>query len=370
MALRTVLFGSQDGCYLGRNSGRRDYTGAVPPVVIVVSGSQPGKMIPHLRKQGETRVKNRRFILAAALMILFALPAVAADRKSYPMNVPAAGAESVVFDVQEGDFVLRGDPAATEVRMNVSIDRTWIFKLGEQDILKRLITVSGQGTQELKIVTDIPRALSNWGRAQYPIDFEVVVPAGMKVRLHDTSGKIELVGVRGDVEIDDGSGTLAVWQLGGALRVRKQSGDIRVEEVRGATILNSHSGQTHLARLNALEVEDSDGNLDISDVASARIHNRGGNLSVQRVKGDVEINDDSGEIVVADVAGAVQIRDTSGQIRTARTGAVTIQDTSGDVTVVQAASLRVNSKESGEVMVRGMQGPVEAAPGVKVKPIS
>jgi DUF4097 and DUF4098 domain-containing protein YvlB len=314
-------------------------------------------------------VRNVRFALLAPLALAFVLPAFAGDRKSYPMNLPGQGVQSVVFDVQEGDFVLRGDPTATEIRMNVSIDRTWIFKLGEEGILKRLITVSGQGTNELKIVTDIPRAISNWGRAQYPIDFEVVVPAGMKVRLHDISGKIELVGVQGDVEIDDGSGTLAAWQLGGALRVRKQTGDIRVEEVRGATIINSHSGQIHLARLNALEVEDSDGNLNVSDVASARIHNRGGNLNVQRVKGDVEIDDDSGEIVVADVSGAVQIRDTSGQIRTARTGAVTIQDTSGDVTVVQAASLHINAKESGEVMVRGMQGPVEAVPGVKVKPL-
>ena len=87
------------------------------------------------------------------------------------------------------------------------------------------------------------------------------------------------------------------------------------------------------------------------------------------MKGDLEIDDDSGEIVVADVSGAVTIHDTSGQIRTARTGPVTIQDTSGDVSVIQAAALHINGKESGEVMVRGMQGPVETAPGVKVKPL-
>ena len=123
-------------------------------------------------------MKNLRFALFAPLALAVALPLFAGARKSYPMNLPATGVQSVVFDVQEGDFVLRGDPAATEVRVNVSIDRTWIFKLGEEGILHRLITVSGQGTKELRIVTDIPRALSNWGRAQYPIDFEVVVPAG------------------------------------------------------------------------------------------------------------------------------------------------------------------------------------------------
>jgi DUF4097 and DUF4098 domain-containing protein YvlB len=314
-------------------------------------------------------LRNLRFALLAPLALAFVLPTFARDRNSYSMNVPAPGVESVVFDVQEGDFVLRGDPTATEVRMNVSIDRAWIFKLGEPDILKKLITVSGQGTRELKITTDIRRSLSNWGRAQYPIDFEVVVPAGVKLRLQDTSGKIELMGMQGDVEISDGSGTLSVWDLGGSLRVRKESGDIRVADVRGATLINSHSGQSHLVRLAALTVEDSDGNLDISDVASALIHNRGGNINVQRVQGDLEIDDDSGEIVVADVLGALHIRDTSGQIRTTRTGPVTIEDTSGDVTVAQAASLHIGAKESGEVMVRGLRGPVEAAPGVKVKPL-
>jgi DUF4097 and DUF4098 domain-containing protein YvlB len=314
-------------------------------------------------------LRNLRLTFLAPLALAIALPLYAGDRKGYPMNVPAAGVESVVFDVQEGDFVLRGDPAATEVRMNVSIDRAFLFKLGEEGILHKLITVSGQGTKELTITTDIPRSLSNWGRAKYPIDFEVVAPAGVKLRLHDTSGKLELLGMRGDVEITDGSGTLSVWDLGGALRIRKESGDLRVEDVRGPTVINSHSGQLRLARLNALTVEDSDGNLDVSDVASARLHNRGGNINVQRVQGDLEIDDDSGEIVVADVEGAVQIRDTSGQIRTTRTGPVTIQDTSGDVTVAQAASLHISAKESGEVMVRGLRGPVEAAPNVKVKPL-
>ena len=74
-------------------------------------------------------MRNLRFALLAPLAFALVLPALAGDRKGYAMNVPAAGVESVVFDVQEGDFVLRGDPTATEVRMNVSIDRAWIFKL-------------------------------------------------------------------------------------------------------------------------------------------------------------------------------------------------------------------------------------------------
>src|SRR5215831_19882084 len=106
------------------------------------------------------------------------------------MDIPSDGARTISFEVQEGEFVLRGDPNATSVSMLVSIDRTWIFRLGEEGILKRLIKVSGEGTNELKVVTDIPHSLSNWGRAQYPIDFEIIVPPNLALDVIDTSGII------------------------------------------------------------------------------------------------------------------------------------------------------------------------------------
>ncbi|MGH9557054.1 MAG: DUF4097 family beta strand repeat-containing protein [Terriglobales bacterium] len=311
-----------------------------------------------------------RFLRVLALLLVCAtgLTAFAASRrKSYPMNVPARGATSIVFDVEEGDFVLRGDPAVTEVRMLVSIDRAWIFKLGEEGILKRLIKISGEGSPELTIRTDIPRAISNWGRAQYPIDFEVVVPAGARLTLRDTSGVIEVSGMQDGVEIEDGSGTLSVRQLAGPLRVRKESGDIRIEDIAGATTLHSRSGQTKLRRLGALTIEASEGNVDVSDVASAHIHNAGGNLNITHVRGDLVIDDDAGEIVITDAPGRVVVRDDSGQIRVTRAGQVEISDTSGDVTVHDAAGLRVLSKESGEVKVRNIGSMVEVAAGVKLK---
>ena len=92
----------------------------------------------------------------------------ASDRKTYPMDIPAGAVRAINFDVQEGEFVVRGDPTATSVNMRLSIDRLWAFRLGEEGILKRLIKISGEGTSQLNIVTDIPRSLANWGRAEYP----------------------------------------------------------------------------------------------------------------------------------------------------------------------------------------------------------
>jgi len=290
----------------------------------------------------------------------------ASDRKTYPMDIPAKGVRTIKFEVQEGEFVLRGDPNATSVNMRVSIDRLWIFRLGEEDILKRLIHVSGEGTNELNIVTDIPRSLANWGRAEYPIDFEVVVPAAIPLQVRDTSGIIRISQVNAPIDVRDGSGTLTISDVQGTVTVVKDSGDIQVERVSDITKISSKTGQMKLYDLAQLEIEESDGNLEIVHTGPARIHNQGGNLRISKVKGALEIDDDSGEIQVADVEGDIRIRDTSGQIRLSRVGAVAIDDSDGDITVRQATSVLVRQKESGQVKVSGITGSVEVPPKIQL----
>ena len=53
----------------------------------------------------------------ALLMLGFATLSFAAPRHAYTLVVPAANARSITFDVQEGDLIIRGDPAATSVHI-------------------------------------------------------------------------------------------------------------------------------------------------------------------------------------------------------------------------------------------------------------
>ena len=300
----------------------------------------------------------------ALLMLGFATLSFAASRRGYTMDVPAANARSITFDVQEGDLIIRGDPAATSVHMRVSIDRYWLFRLGEEGILKKLVKVSGEGTPELKIVTYIEPSWRNYGRAEYPIDFEVVVPAGAVLNIRDTSGKIEVSEINSAVDVHDGSGTLAVRHVKGPLSIDKESGDVRVQDVLGTTTIASRSGQLHFLRVGELNVTASDGNLDINDAGSVRLVNKGGNIRVSGVNGSVHIDDDSGEIVVSQAGGDVDIRDASGQIRASHVGALTVDDTSGDLVVDGARSVNVRTKESGQVKVKNVAGEVNVPPGI------
>jgi DUF4097 and DUF4098 domain-containing protein YvlB len=299
-------------------------------------------------------------------MLLLALApcSMAASRRGFRMDVAAAGARTISFDLQEGDLVVRGDPSATEVRMVISIDRYWLFKLGEEGILKRLVKVSGEGTPELKIVTNIEPSWRNYGRAEYPIDFQVILPAGAVLQVRDTSGKIEISNMNSAVEVNDGSGTLAVRRVKGPLNIEKESGDVRVEDVSGTTTVSSRSGQLQFLRVGELNVTASDGNLDVTDAGSVRLVNKGGNIRVPAVKGSVNIDDDSGEVQVSQVGGDVTIRDTSGQIRVSNVGALIVDDTSGDVFVDGARSVNVRTKESGQVKLKNVAGEVHVPPGI------
>lgn len=302
---------------------------------------------------------------AVALLIVALTPvSFAASRHGYTMNVPAANVRSITFDVQEGDLVIRGDPSVTEVQMRVSIDRYWLFRLGEEGILKRLVKVSGEGTPDLKIVTDIQPAWRNYGRAEYPVDFDVVVPAGVVLNIRDTSGVIKIADLNSAIDIRDGSGTLALRHIKGPVSVNKESGDVRVVDVAGTVTLASRSGQLQFRRVGELNVSASDGNLEVSDSGSVRLVNKGGNIRVSRIRGSVHIDDDSGEIQISQVGGDVFIRDTSGQIRATQIGALTVDDTSGDLVVDGAESVNVRTKESGQVKVKNVAGRVIVPSGI------
>jgi hypothetical protein len=300
------------------------------------------------------------------IFCIISIPLSAADRKGYPMDVSAEGVQKIVFDVQEGNFVLRGDRNTKEIHIMASIDRMWIFKLGEQDILKRLIKISGEGTSEVTVRTDIPRGISSFGRAEYPIDFEIVAPDHARLELRDTSGTIQITDMQGDVAIQDGSGTVALRHLNGRVTLNKQSGDVKISDILGTVTIERETGQMDIRRTGPLEIRDANGNLTIADAASASVRSRGGNLRVSDVKGNLEVDNQSGEIVIKRIGGSVDVQDTSGQIRAEDTGPLSIRDTSGDITVRRAASLHVLEKESGQIAAGGITGLIQIPPGFKL----
>lgn len=127
------------------------------------------------------------------------------------------------------------------------------------------------------------------------------------------------------------------------LKVEDSSGDMRVSNVQGAVISDSSGDQTveHIA--GDLDVSDSSGEIKIADVAGGlRLRDSSGDVDVDRVQGDVLVTvDSSGELDIRHVTGGVHIvSDSSGDIE--------LQDIKRDVII--------DDDSSGGILVRDVGG--------------
>ncbi len=74
-----------------------------------------------------------------------------------------------------------------------------------------------------------------------------------------------------------------------------------------------------------LKIDDSSGDMDVSDVQAAIITDSSGDQTLERIAGDLDVADSSGEIKIVDVGGGLRLKDSSGD--------VDVDDVQGDVDV-------------------------------------
>lgn len=167
------------------------------------------------------------------------------------------------------------------------------------------------------------------------------------------------------LDIEDSSGEMVVRNVS-TTTIRDGSGELRVEGVTGDLNIDDASGAIHVSRVSGgVTVRDDSGELHIVDVAgNVSIPNDGsGELRIDKVQGSVHIGSDgSGAISVANVRDNVRIDDDgSGAIYVREVGGdVTVgSDGSGDIRVEDVrGSLLVESDGSGGVTHRGIEGKV------------
>lgn len=95
----------------------------------------------------------------------------------------------------------------------------------------------------------------------------------------------------------------------------------------------------------AMDVEDSSGETVVRRVGALRLRDSSGELTIEDVRGDLDVTDSSGGITIAQVAGGVRVTDSSGElsIRDVRRDVVVDEDSSGEIDVVGVG---------GDVLVR------------------
>jgi len=241
--------------------------------------------------------------IACSLLLLVLAPTTAlawgddckfkADRAA---GVDAKGVEKVVIRAGAGDMKVVGRGNA------VRIESRGIACAAKQELLDATqISVRREGNV-VYVETTLPQNNSSgsWGKSDYAyIDLGVALPSNLPVDAVDSSG------------------------------------DARFEDLQALTLQDS-SGDLNLSRIaGLLDVNDSSGDINIEGAGSVRVRDSSGDINIEDVHGDVEIVlDSSGDIEIAKVDGSVRVQqDSSGGIR--------IKDVKG--------SVRVDSDSSGDI---------------------
>src|SRR5688500_13719589 len=112
-----------------------------------------------------------------------------------------------------------------------------------------------------------------------------------------------------------------------------------------------------------LKIEDSSGDMEVTDVQAAAIQDSSGDQTLERIAGALEVQDSSGEIKIAGVGGGLRLRDSSGDVDVDNVqGDVVVDvDSTGDLDIRRVTGGgHVREDGSGDVDVHNVQGDVVA----------
>jgi DUF4097 and DUF4098 domain-containing protein YvlB len=110
------------------------------------------------------------------------------------------------------------------------------------------------------------------GRGCSDANFDVSVPAGVRLTASTWSGSLTVHGVHGEIEAHAQSGDIEVRDAGDRLEVETLSGDVDVQGVRGDVAIHTLSGDVTLERAAAgVEVETVSGDIELGSTTSRQV---------------------------------------------------------------------------------------------------
>jgi hypothetical protein len=226
--------------------------------------------------------------LAAVLALAAAAPSAAQEYTSRrSATASAAGATKVYVEALAGSLRVEGRSGLAEVRA-----RGTARALSKED-LDRIKLVAERDGAAVRVWVEIPQDDGRHsGHDPGALDMVVEVPNNLPLDVKDSSGDTEIVGV-GALDVGDSSGEIQVSDVAGPLRIEDSSGEIRVSKVRGDVWVRDGSG--------GIVARDVTGNLtvDADGSGSIEVANVGGDFVVRR--------DGSGGVTYSNVRGSVRV---------------------------------------------------------------
>jgi hypothetical protein len=211
-------------------------------------------------------------------------------------SLDTAGAARIVVDARAGDLEVA--PA----NGTVANAHGKACAMSEAGLAKTNVVAHREG-DAVVIDVQMPDEGDGFGSSHATLDLVVELPAALPVELNDSSGDIDARDVS-IAKLTDSSGDMILTRLKSDVEIWDSSGDVRIEEAAGR-----------------VQVRDSSGDVVVHGAAEVVIPvDSSGDIEVERVTGDVRIDQDSsGDIRIADVGHNVTVGgDSSGEVKVSR----------------------------------------------------
>lgn len=179
-------------------------------------------------------------------------------------------------------------------------------------------------------------------------------PAGEQKLLTQTTVDLDVTVPAGTVvEVTNSFGNLDAQGIGG-LQATAPFGDLTVNEIAGDVDLNGQYGKVTIADVRGnVTVTHSFGDVDVSRVGGAlTVHNQFAQIRAQGVGKQANLASRSGPIVLNNVGGGAQV--------TCQRGQVTVSRVQGDLSVTNRDESITVADVQGVVVIDNSNGPVQA----------
>jgi hypothetical protein len=131
------------------------------------------------------------------------------------------------------------------------------------------------------------------------IDYQVTLPRASDASLASRSGRVEVAGVAGPLNVEARSGRVAAADIGSDAMIVSRSGSVEAENIGGTLSVESRSGGVKARRC----------------AGNATIISRSGSIHLEDIGGSVRLDSRSGSVTALGIGGGLHARARSGSIR-------------------------------------------------------
>ena len=304
------------------------------------------------------------------LSLLAAVPALAAREGTFHRTLDVSGPVDIDLTTGSGNVTVRtGSDGKVEITGHIRASG-WFDNA--QDKINRLQTTPPiqQSGNSIRIGhvhdSDLFHNIS--------ISYELSVPAQTQLSSHSGSGRQEIDGLAGSVNVDAGSGDMRISNIQNSVRAQTGSGDMKLENIQGNVQAKTGSGSIHATAIaGGFEGETGSGHIDLQQSApgSVRVKTGSGGIDARGVRGSLEARAGSGGITAEGEPRAGWIVHTgsgSVRLRLAMDAAFDLNahTSSGSISVSRPVTVQgiINRKEiRGRVRGGGPQVDVQTSSG-------